>query len=1079
MRAIVNIRKICEEHLQGRYELEVVDISQHPTLAEGEQIIAAPTLIKKLPLPLRRFIGDMSQTERILLGLDLRREGEQVCAEMPGRSRPPLASKALLAENAELRARLEEAEEMLRAHSRAARWMRSSSRARPARRFSRLQGMDAESNRFRGEILAQVTDAVVAIDFQQRITYVNAAAERQYGIPASEVLGRELGEFYHFRWIRPEDEAAASSALRERGEWRGENIHITRDGRELHVESSVTTMRDRDGAAIGLLAAIRDVTARKRAEDALLAREESFLVMANAIIQLAWIARPDGHIIWYNERWYNYTGTTPEQMEGWGWQSVHHPAELQKVLHRWKNCIATAEPFEMTFPLRGADGNFRQFLTRAIPLKNEKGQVVQWFGTNTDVDEITRAETALRESNQRMLLATEATGVGIWEWNVVTGALRWDAQMFRIYGIAPTNDGMVSYSMWSGSVLPEDLPRQEMLLQESVQGIGNRTREFRIRRANDGECRRIQAVETVRTNDDGRVEWVVGTNLDVTERQQADDLIMEQDGLLELIATGSPLDECLTALCSATFRVNPRTRACIFIADAERKLFSHSIAPDLAADFAAGIAKAPIEEVGGGVCAAAALTGLAVTCPDIAADPRWSPAWKALCLSHGVRACHSAPVLDSEGHALAVLTLYFDEPRVPGEWELGISDFGTHLASIVFERDRADAAVRAALAAAEAASRSKDHFLAVLSHELRTPLTPVLMAVAALERDSELRSDVREDLAMMKRNIELETKLIDDLLDLSRITSGKLPLNLESVDFNDAVRRVCAICRPASGGPRLEYHFGEEVGSVRADPTRLQQVLWNVIRNAFKFTPEGGSVILTTKRLPTDRCEIRVRDSGIGIPPDALPRIFHAFDQGAEGVTRRFGGLGLGLAISRAIVELHGGSIRAESPGEGLGATFIIELPAESAAAATPSPGPTPAADRQTQTLRLLLVEDHADTARTLSRLLRRAGFEVINASDVLSATAIAEREPFDLLVSDLGLPDGSGCDVMKRVREKCGAPGIAMSGYGMTEDLNRSREAGFSEHLIKPINVQELIAAIWRARDAHKSQARRLKPGG
>lgn len=183
--------------------------------------------------------------------------------------------KALLAENAELRARLEEAEEALRAIRRGDVDALVVEGASGPQIFT-LQGMDAESNRLRGEILGQVTDAVVAIDFQQRITYVNAAAERQYGIPASEVLGRELGEFYHFRWIRPEDEAAASSALRERGEWRGENIHITRDGRELHVESSVTTMRDRDGAAIGLLAAIRDVTARKRAEDALLAREESF-----------------------------------------------------------------------------------------------------------------------------------------------------------------------------------------------------------------------------------------------------------------------------------------------------------------------------------------------------------------------------------------------------------------------------------------------------------------------------------------------------------------------------------------------------------------------------------------------------------------------------------------------------------------------------------------------------------------------------------------------------------------------------------------------------------------------------------
>ena len=173
--------------------------------------------------------------------------------------------------------------------------------------------------------------------------------------------------------------------------------------------------------------------------------DATFRLIADNIPTLGGVANGDGYIVWYNRRWHEYCGTTPDQMEGWGWTAVHEPQRLPSVMERWTNSIASGEPFEMTFPLRGADGHFRQFLTRAIPLKNEEGRVVQWFGTNTDVDEITRAETALRESNQRMLLATEATGVGIWEWNVLTNALRWDAQMFRIYGIAPTKDGVVSY----------------------------------------------------------------------------------------------------------------------------------------------------------------------------------------------------------------------------------------------------------------------------------------------------------------------------------------------------------------------------------------------------------------------------------------------------------------------------------------------------------------------------------------------------------------------------------------------------------------------------------------------------------
>ena len=367
------------------------------------------------------------------------------------------------------------------------------------------------------------------------------------------------------------------------------------------------------------------------------------------------------------------------------------------------------------------------------------------------------------------------------------------------------------------------------------------------------------------------------------------------------------------------------------------------------------------------------------------------------------------------------------------------------------------------------ANQTKDRFLAVLSHELRTPLTPVLMAVAALEHDPSLHKDVREDLTMIRRNIELETKLIDDLLDLRRITSGKVALHTESMDLNEAVRHVCEICRShfQEQNVRLEIQLGEDVCHITADRARLQQVLWNVIKNAVKFTPEGGTVRVASVRVGPGRCAVRVQDSGIGITPEVLPRIFTAFEQGDAHITHQFGGLGLGLAIASALIELHGGTIRAESEGLGKGATFTIELPGHApqpasngTACAAPADSTTPLA------LRLLLVEDHADTARTLSRLLRGKGFEVTTATDVASGIAASEREPFDVVVSDLGLPDGSGYDVMRAIRARRVIPGIAMSGYGMEEDLRRSHEAGFTEHLVKPINLVHLIAAIRRVRD-------------
>jgi PAS domain S-box-containing protein len=383
----------------------------------------------------------------------------------------------------------------------------------------------------------------------------------------------------------------------------------------------------------------------------------------------------------------------------------------------------------------------------------------------------------------------------------------------------------------------------------------------------------------------------------------------------------------------------------------------------------------------------------------------------------------------------------------------------------VTERKNAEIALLEAKNAAEAANRSKDRFLAVLSHELRTPLTPVLMTVAALEVDPDLDHALREDITMIRRNVELETKLIDDLLDLSRITSGKLRLRTESVKLNDAISQVCGICRPQmlEKGIRLHRDLGSEFDCVRADPARFQQILWNVLKNAAKFTPEGGEIFVTTTRATDGFLRVHVRDTGLGIAPDVLPRIFDAFEQGDPRVTRQFGGLGLGLAISKAIVELHGGSISVASDGIGEGSTFTIALPAIAASAGSGKTGQASEGAGPSKQMRLLVVEDHVDTARTLGRMLGRMGYLVRTTHDVASALELAAAEPFDLLISDLGLPDATGYELMKKVRRFSSLKGIAMSGFGMDEDIRKSREVGFSEHLVKPLDVSRLQQAIRR----------------
>ncbi|MDB6139581.1 MAG: Histidine kinase, partial [Verrucomicrobiaceae bacterium] len=373
--------------------------------------------------------------------------------------------------------------------------------------------------------------------------------------------------------------------------------------------------------------------------------------------------------------------------------------------------------------------------------------------------------------------------------------------------------------------------------------------------------------------------------------------------------------------------------------------------------------------------------------------------------------------------------------------------------------------LREAKEAAESANRAKDRFLAVLSHELRTPLTPVLMVASALEGNPDLPAFIKEDMAMIRRNVDLETKLIDDLLDISRIASGKLALRLESVEINHVVSEACAICSAQlqQKGVRLEVHLVPGAGRVSADPARLQQVLWNLLNNAIKFTPAQGCIRVTSRRVPDGRVQVEVMDSGMGIATEMLPQIFDAFEQGDRSITGKFGGLGLGLAISQALVELHNGSLTAASKGLGRGATFTVELPLESLTASPPQVSPPTEAAVDLARLRLLVVEDHADTGRVLSSLLRRSGFEVTLTGTVAEGVRLAQTACFDVVVSDLGLPDGTGHDLMSQIRQTAPIPGIAMSGYGMEEDLRKSAEAGFSDHLVKPISVPKLEQAIRR----------------
>ncbi len=495
-------------------------------------------------------------------------------------------------------------------------------------------------------------------------------------------------------------------------------------------------------------------------------------------------------------------------------------------------------------------------------------------------------------------------------------------------------------------------------------------------------------------------------------------------------------------------------------------------------------------------------------------------------LDGGVQEALRRVLLTGESQSQAVSG---ETPAAPGEirhWSLytyalrqggEIIGVGAVIEEVTGKK-RAQEELRLAKEAAEAASAAKDHFLAILSHELRTPLTPVLAITSVLEVEERLPTYVREHLAMVRRNVELEARLIDDLLDLTRISRGKIELHLVSADALQLLRDALhACCQEDVDSGRVTVDLPTAGRRVRADTFRLSQVFWNLLTNAIKFTPAGGGVKVSARE-QDGQLVVSVADSGVGIEPSRLARIFDAFDQGDPANAAHFGGLGLGLAISRAVVELHGGTISAESAGRGHGATFTVRLPLESAAEATEATEEAApaeragAADRATPAelgsrraaeavapgagggdddgggggddaaapaaamgsgppdagLRILLVEDHADTAAAMADLLTGLGHRVTVAGSLSAARAAVEelaapggKPRLDLVISDLGLPDGNGQELMRDLSSRYGLKGIALSGYGMDEDREKSLQAGFSQHLTKPVKVRVLQAVI------------------
>lgn len=927
--------------------------------------------------------------------------------------------------------------------------------------------------------LSSIGDAVITTDTEARVTFLNPVAETLTGWKAAEAAGQPLEKV--FRIIHEDTRLPMRNPV-DKVLNEGVNIglahHMTlisREGKETPIEDSAVPIRNASGKAVGAVMVFHDVMERRRTERELRQSEarQNLAMEAGQMGAWEWIIAT-GKVTW-SATLEAIHGLTPGTFGG-SFEDIQreiHPDDHARVMTRIQESLEHQNDFGVEYRIIKPDGTLCWIEARGKLFMDSHGQPERMAGVCMDIT----ARKKLEEVRSRLAAVVEFSDDAIVSKTLQGIITTWNAGAQRIFGYSA--EEVIGKSITI--LIPPDRGDEETRILERVKQGKTVLPYETIRVTKDGRLLNVSLTVSPVKDASGIIVGVSKIARDITQRKQAE---AERARLLAL-------EQAARAKAEAA---ENRAR---FLAEA-----SASLASTLDYEVTLGnVARAAVPEIADG-CAVHLLdrsgairrVGVAYADPAQRAiseelqkrypDPPDAP--KGIPAVLRSRKPELYPEISDESlvavardseHLAILRSLRMSSamivPIVANQHALGTITFvmaesGRHFteADLPFAEDLA---ARAATAAENArlyqelhhANAAKDHFMAVLSHELRTPLNPVLMIVADLERDDSIAADIREQMTVVRRNVELEARLIDDLLDSTRIAKGKLQLHRKIVDTAELIRRAIAIVEgdARAKGVRLEVMTCPEPCPVDADPARLQQVIWNIVKNAVKFTPKGGWVRLSCEIALAGRVRITVEDNGIGIPREHLGKIFNAFEQGDPRTSHHFGGLGLGLAISKMLVTLHAGSLIARSDGPNQGATFLIELPL----AAQPSPkadsGSLPAPPRIL--LRLLLVEDDEMTSKVMVRLLTKRGYCVSAASSIQEALSRLEEAPIDLLISDVGLPDGSGRKLMEKVRQSHPIPGIALSGYGTEADLAQSSDVGFSVHLTKPIDIELLDRKI------------------
>jgi PAS domain S-box-containing protein len=670
------------------------------------------------------------------------------------------------------------------------------------------------------------------------------------------------------------------------------------------------------------------------------------------------------------------------------------------------------------------------------------------------VGERRRAEDEMRQSEGRLRLAIQAGGMGIWEWTVATGEVRWSPGLEAIHGM-PAGSFPGTFAAFQADIHPDDRDRVREEIAAAL-ARGEHRVEYRIVRP-DGAVRWVEGRGEVFRDAAGRPERLLGVCTDVTARRSADEERRTMERRLAFlgeiarsITASLDLDIVLQRIVDGSRLLGGSDTAAIFLRDGDSDVMvpRYRVGPWIPAYD--GLRIRPGVGLGGEVM----LTGRPVRTARYVPDAQSPAGIGAVLAKTGTVALMVVPIV-IDTHVDGLLYISNRTPREFTDEDEAVCVRLGEQAAIAIQNARLFARQEAARDEAEAANRAKDEFLAMLGHELRNPVGAISNATHVLGRAdaADVQRHARE---IIERQIRHLGRLVDDLLDVSRLMMGKIMLHPAPHDVAEIVRRALAGLESAAPAPRAPVVVRTTPAWALVDAVRIEQVVTNLLANALKYTPAGGTIHVSVAQ-EGGEAVFRVHDSGIGIAPELLPRVFDLFVQGTGTLDRAQGGLGIGLTLVRRLVELHGGSVHAASDGRDRGSTFTVRLPLASARPDDDGAAPVAPAARAR---RVLIVEDNDDSRAMLRELVALLGHEVDEAADGPSAVELALRLRPDVMLVDVGLPGIDGYEVARRIRAADGAGRIrlvALTGYGLPEDRARALEAGYEVHLTKPIDPATL----------------------